>query len=186
MIIVIYSKRKGVCLWSRYPSRFIGLYMNYPKVLELTLLQSHLPGENAAQFSVAEAIHTVPIVAPPGTHYCGWTEVVWIQSVPMVLTHDRHCRNRTPDPWSWSRVQRLNHSLHMYIYKYLYKNSQQCESSTVSYLSIFFPELLTLFTGTVHKNKLYVLLLALYNYQPLKHEDININSKMAEADTART
>ena len=35
--------------------------INYPQILELTLSQSHLPGEDAAQFSAAVAIHTVPI-----------------------------------------------------------------------------------------------------------------------------
>ena len=34
-----------------------------------SLVQSHLPRENAVQFSAAVAIHTVPIFFPPGTHY---------------------------------------------------------------------------------------------------------------------
>ena len=38
-----------------------------------SLLQSNLPGENAAQVSAAVAIHTVPISIPPGTHYC-WVD----------------------------------------------------------------------------------------------------------------
>ena len=45
------------------PSRFRGLYISYPQVLEPTLSQSHLSGENAA-----ETIHTVLIFVPPGTH----------------------------------------------------------------------------------------------------------------------
>ena len=44
--------------------------INYPQVLEPTLSQTHLPGENTAQFSAAEAINTVPIFVPPSTHYC--------------------------------------------------------------------------------------------------------------------
>ena len=44
--------------------RFSESYNNYAQVLELTLLQSHLPGENAVQYSAA-----VPIFIPPGTHY---------------------------------------------------------------------------------------------------------------------
>ena len=52
------------------PSQFSRLYINYPQLLEITLSQSHLPGENAAQFSAAVAIHRVPIIVPPGTHYC--------------------------------------------------------------------------------------------------------------------
>ena len=51
-------------------NRFSGLYIIYPHVLELALSQSHLHGENVAQFSAAVAIHTVPIFFPPDTHYC--------------------------------------------------------------------------------------------------------------------
>ena len=51
------------------PSRCSGLYINFPQVLEHILSQSHLPRENAAQFSAAVAIYTVPIFVPPGTHY---------------------------------------------------------------------------------------------------------------------
>ena len=40
---------------------------------ELTLTQSHLPRENAAQFSAAVAVFTVPILVPCGTHYC-WVD----------------------------------------------------------------------------------------------------------------
>ena len=36
--------------------------INYPQALELTPLQSHLPGENVAHFSAAKAIHTVASV----------------------------------------------------------------------------------------------------------------------------
>ena len=54
-------------------NRFSGLYIIYPQVLELTLSQSHLPGEHAAQFSAAVAIRTVPSFVPPGTHYC-WVD----------------------------------------------------------------------------------------------------------------
>ena len=61
-----------VCLQSRYPRRFSRLYIKYPQVLELNLFQ-YFPGENAAQFSAARAIHTVPIFVPPGIHYC-WVD----------------------------------------------------------------------------------------------------------------
>ena len=44
-----------------------------PQVLELTLSQSHLLGENAAQFSAPVAIRTVPIFVPPSTQYC-WVD----------------------------------------------------------------------------------------------------------------
>ena len=44
------------------PSRFSRFYINYPQVLELTLSQSHLPGENASQFSSAVALYTVPML----------------------------------------------------------------------------------------------------------------------------
>ena len=54
--------------------------------LELALSQSHLTGENAAQFSTAEAIHSTNFV-PPGTHYAGWTEAMWIQSLPKSFTN---------------------------------------------------------------------------------------------------
>ena len=49
---------------------FTSLHITCPKVLDLVLLQSHLPGENAAQFSAAGAIHTVPIFISPGSHHC--------------------------------------------------------------------------------------------------------------------
>ena len=49
------------------PSGFSALYIT-PKVLELTLSLSHLPGENAAQFSETVAIHTVLISVTPDTH----------------------------------------------------------------------------------------------------------------------
>ena len=63
-----------VCVYSPdIPCSFSRLYINYPKVLELTLSQSHLPGETAAQFSAALANHTVLIFVPPGTHYC-WVD----------------------------------------------------------------------------------------------------------------
>ena len=72
------------------PSRFGGLYINYPHVLERTLSVSSLNpilylsiylfisdshylfiylNIYAAQISAAEAIHTVPSFVPPGTHY---------------------------------------------------------------------------------------------------------------------
>ena len=54
----------------QYPQRLIGLYINYPQILELALSQSHLPGENAVQFYAGVALRTVPIFVPPGTHYC--------------------------------------------------------------------------------------------------------------------
>ena len=53
--------------------RLIGLYINYPLVLELALSRSHLPWENATQFSAVVAIHTMPIFIPLGTHYC-WVD----------------------------------------------------------------------------------------------------------------
>ena len=61
-----------------------------------SLFQSHLPGENVAQFSAAVAIHVIPIFIPPGTITAGWTEALWIQSLPKAFTHDQRCRNRTP------------------------------------------------------------------------------------------
>ena len=38
-----------------------------------SLFQSHLPGQNAAQFSAAVANRTVLNLVPPGTHYC-WVD----------------------------------------------------------------------------------------------------------------
>ena len=35
---------------SRYPHKFSRLYINYPYLLEHTLLQSHIPVENAGHF----------------------------------------------------------------------------------------------------------------------------------------
>ena len=68
-------------------SRFSGLYINYPQVLELLLWQSHLSGEHAAYYSAAVGImqcqfwfHLVPITAE-------WTVAVWIQSLPKAFTY---------------------------------------------------------------------------------------------------
>ena len=58
---------------NRYPHTFSRLYINYPQVLELTFSQSHLPGENAAQFAAAVANHTAPLFIPPGNHCC-WVD----------------------------------------------------------------------------------------------------------------
>ena len=38
-----------------------------------SLFLTHIPGENAAQFSALVTIHTVPIFIPPGTH-CSWVD----------------------------------------------------------------------------------------------------------------
>ena len=59
----------------------VDFYINYPKVglLELTLSQSHLLGENAAHFSPAVAIHTVLIFVPPSTPYC-WVDTGGVDS----------------------------------------------------------------------------------------------------------
>ena len=65
-------------------------------LLELTLSQSHLSGENAAQFYADVAIHTVPNIVPHCTYYTGWTEAVWIQGLPKASTHDQRRSNRTP------------------------------------------------------------------------------------------
>ena len=60
-----------VCVYNPdIPRRFSGFYSIYPEVLELTLSQSHLPGQNAVQMSATVAIHAVQIFTPPGTHYC--------------------------------------------------------------------------------------------------------------------
>ena len=41
----------------------------YPQVLEHTLSQFHLPGENASQYVSAIVIHTMQTFIAPGTHY---------------------------------------------------------------------------------------------------------------------
>ena len=46
------------------------------QVLELTLSQSHLPKQNAAQFSADVPIHTVPVLFHLVTINAGWTEAV--------------------------------------------------------------------------------------------------------------
>ena len=76
--------------------RFSGLYIDYPQLLELTLSQSHLPGENSAQYSAAVAIHKFSLHLVPIT--IGQKEVVWILSLPKAFTYDHRCGNRTPDP----------------------------------------------------------------------------------------
>ena len=48
-----------------------GLYILSPGQ-ELTLSQSHLPGENAAHFLQLEPF-TIFRLVPPGTHYC-WVD----------------------------------------------------------------------------------------------------------------
>ena len=64
-------------------------FTSITQVLEFTLSQSPLPGENAAPFSAAVAIRTVPIFVPLGTHYC---------CLPKDSTHNQRCGNRNPDP----------------------------------------------------------------------------------------
>ena len=92
------GKGKGGCLHSRHPRRFSGLYINYCQLLELTLSQSHLPGENTTQFSAAVAIRIVPIVVPSGTHYC-WVDRRNVDSeLAQAFTHGQSCGNRTRDP----------------------------------------------------------------------------------------
>ena len=63
-----------------------------------THFQSQLPRENAAQFSAAAAIHTVLNFVPLGTHYC-WVDSDSVDSkLSQGISHERHCRNQTPDP----------------------------------------------------------------------------------------
>ena len=54
------------------PSRFRGFYINYPRYWN-SLLQSHLLGENAQQFSASVAVHKIPIFVLPGNH-CYWVD----------------------------------------------------------------------------------------------------------------
>ena len=78
------------------PSRFSGLYINYPGYWDpLSLFL--FPGEKAAQISAVEAIHTVPMFINLVPITAGCTDVMWIQSVPEAFAHDRCCGNRTPD-----------------------------------------------------------------------------------------
>ena len=73
-------------------------------MFELTLSQSYLFGENAAQFSAATAIHTVLIFGPPGTHYC-WVDRGGVDS--------RHAQSFDTLPALWVSNPRpidLNHS----------------------------------------------------------------------------
>ena len=65
----MYKVKVKVYVYNPRVSIGCGLYITYPQGLELTLSQSHLPRENEAQFSTDVAIHTVPVVVPPGTHY---------------------------------------------------------------------------------------------------------------------
>ena len=81
------------------PEGSSDLYINYPQVLELTLSQSHLNGENAAQFSAAVAIHTVPISR--STWYpllLGEQRLCGFKALPNAFTHDQRCGNRAPKP----------------------------------------------------------------------------------------
>ena len=63
----------------RYPRRFSGVYIKYPQVLELTISQSHLPGDNAA----AVAIQTVPIFS--SLNFCHTTDDI-LQYDKLVIT----------------------------------------------------------------------------------------------------
>ena len=42
----------------------------YSPDISVNSSQCHIPRDNAAQFSAAVAICTIPIFVPPGTHYC--------------------------------------------------------------------------------------------------------------------
>ena len=91
------GKGKGVCLESKYPPKFSGLYINYPQMLELTVSQSHIPGDNAAQFSASEAIYTVSIFRSTWYPLLLSDQTVWIQNVPKAFIRDQCYGNRTPD-----------------------------------------------------------------------------------------
>ena len=53
-------------------------------------------GGNAEQFPAAAAIHILPFLVPPGTHYC-WCRLCGFKASPRLFTHDQRCGNRTPD-----------------------------------------------------------------------------------------
>ena len=57
-------------------------YINYPQILELTIAQSHYPGEIAAQFSAAVATYRCQFSFHLVLVTAGLTEAVWIQSLP--------------------------------------------------------------------------------------------------------
>ena len=83
-------------------NRFSGLYIIYLQVLELTLSQSHLPGENAAHFLQLKPFTQYQFFFPPGTLYC---LVEWIRSLSKAFTRPP-LRESNPRPLE---VQCLNH-----------------------------------------------------------------------------
>ena len=95
-----------------------------------SLFQSHLPRENATHLLLLKpflhqiSFHPVPITA-------GWTEVVWIQSLPKAFTSDQRCANRTPDT-QISGLDHLNHSAtrstKMYYKMYYWINMPQMQA----------------------------------------------------------
>ena len=60
------------------PDIFVGLadFTSFTPLIELTLLLSHLPVENAVHFFAAEAIRTVPISSHLIPITAGWSETV--------------------------------------------------------------------------------------------------------------
>ena len=80
------------------PKAYRTLHQLTPGIGTHSSTVSFSQGEYSA-FSAAVAIHTVPILR--STWYplfVGWTEAVWIQSLPKAFTHDQRCVNRTADP----------------------------------------------------------------------------------------
>ena len=76
-------ERLGFCLMICFQGMecpiIIYSFINYPQVLEFSLSQFNLTGENAAQHSATVAIHILPISVPSGTLYC-WVDIGIVDS----------------------------------------------------------------------------------------------------------
>ena len=59
------------------------------QVLEPTLSQSYILGENVEKFSTADAMHIVGVYVPPGTHYC-WVE----RGIEPIIENSIHRENK--------------------------------------------------------------------------------------------
>ena len=100
---VEYVKVKVYVYSSDVPNTISRLYISYPQVLELALWQSHLPGDDAAQFTAAGPIYIAPIFVPPSTHCCrvdrGDVDMKLAQSFYTWLAF-RELNPRSLDLWS--------------------------------------------------------------------------------------
>ena len=84
---------KGVCYSPDIPATSADFTL-ITQIFDLTISRSHLP---AAYFLQLKPFTQYQILFPLVPIPAGWTNAVWIQSLPKAITHDQRCENRTPE-----------------------------------------------------------------------------------------